>query len=60
MLIAHPGDRRVELLRAVGGRLLPVSADAEGGVYSSKVLSARLETADKQLHVSWEDGFADV
>jgi Uma2 family endonuclease len=60
MLIAHPGDRRVELLRAVGGRLLPVSADAEGGGYSSKVLSARFETADKQLHVSWEDGFADV
>ena len=59
MLIAHPEDRRVELLRAVGGRLLPVDADVEGGVYS-KVMGARFETVDKQLHVSWEDDFADV
>ncbi|MDQ3989273.1 MAG: Uma2 family endonuclease [Actinomycetota bacterium] len=59
MLIAHSEDRRVELLRAVGGRLLPVSADVEGGVYS-KVMGARFETVDKQLHISWEDGSADV
>ncbi|MGH3511838.1 MAG: Uma2 family endonuclease [Pseudonocardiaceae bacterium] len=30
MLIVHPEGRWVELLRAVGGRLLPVSADTEG------------------------------
>jgi len=59
MLIAHPEDRRVELLRFVDGRSTVVSADAEGWVRSD-VLGARFGTADKQLHVSWEDGFADV
>ncbi|MGH3698985.1 MAG: hypothetical protein ACRDRU_29160 [Pseudonocardiaceae bacterium] len=34
MLIVHPEGRWVELLRAVGGRLLSVSADPEGGVRS--------------------------
>jgi len=64
MLIAHPEDRRVELLRFVDGRSTVggsrvISADAEGWVRSD-VLGARFGTADKQLHVSWEDGFADV
>ncbi len=59
MLIAHPGDRRVELLRAVDGRLQSVSPDAEGGDYS-EVMSARFETVDKQLHIAWEDGSAAV
>ena len=59
MLIAHPEDRRVELLRFVDGRSTVVSADAEGWVRSD-VLGARFGTADKQLHVSWEDGFADI
>lgn len=59
MLIAHPRGRRVELLRAVGGRLLPVSADAEGGA-RSEVLGARFTTAGDVLRVGWEDGAADV
>ena len=59
MLIAHPGDRRVELLRAVDGRLRSVSPDAEGGDYS-EVMSARFETVDKQLHIAWGDGSAAV
>ncbi|HWR48112.1 MAG TPA: Uma2 family endonuclease [Pseudonocardiaceae bacterium] len=59
MLIVHPAGRWVELLRAVGGRLLPVSADAEGAVRSD-VLDARFATVEGRLRVTWRDGVADV
>ncbi len=59
MLIAYPDDRHVELLRNVGGRLLPVTVDAEGGVRSG-VLGARFASVDKQLHITWEDGSDEV
>lgn len=55
MLIVHPDCRWVELLRAVGGRLLPVSADAEGGVRCD-VLGARFATVEGRLRITWQDG----
>ncbi|PZS37928.1 MAG: hypothetical protein DLM62_16515 [Pseudonocardiales bacterium] len=59
MLSVHPEGRWVELLRAVGGRLLPVSADAEGGM-RSEVLGARFGTVEGRLRIIWQDGVADV
>lgn len=59
MLIVHPQGRWVELLRAVGGRLLPVSADAEGAV-RSEVLGAQFTTADGRLRITWEDGVSEL
>lgn len=60
MLIVHPGERRVELLRRVGDRLLPVTADAEGQV-RSEVLGAAFGTADgPRLRVAGDEGPAEV
>lgn len=59
MLIVHPEGRWVELLRAMGDRLLPVTADADGAVRSD-VLGAWFATVDGQLRISWQDGVADV
>ena len=56
---AHPGDRRVELLRAVGARFRPVSTDDKETV-RSEVLLAGFRTVAGLLHISWEDGCADV
>lgn len=58
MLIAHPKDRRVELLRAVDGRLQSVGPDDE--TVRSEVLGADFRTVAGLLHISWEDGSADV
>lgn len=46
MLIVHPGERRAELLRRVGDRLLPVTADAEGWV-RSEALGAGFATVER-------------
>jgi hypothetical protein len=51
----HPESRTVELLRVVGDRLLPVSADAEG-MLRSDVLGAQFATVDGRLRVIWPDG----
>jgi hypothetical protein len=59
MLIVHPDGRWVELLRAVGGRLLPVSGDTEGAVRSD-VLGAQFATVEGRLRITWENGVADV
>ncbi|MGH3828176.1 MAG: Uma2 family endonuclease [Pseudonocardiaceae bacterium] len=59
MLILHPTGRWVELLRAVGGRLLPVSADAEGAVHAD-VLDARFATVEDRLRITWRDGVAEL
>lgn len=55
VLVVHPGDRRVELFRLVGNRLLPVSADVEGGVRSD-VLALTCTTGEQQLHLAWDGG----
>ncbi|HET9253937.1 MAG TPA: Uma2 family endonuclease [Pseudonocardiaceae bacterium] len=59
MLIVHPEGRRVELLRAVGGQLLPVSADAQGALRSD-VLATQFATADGTLRITWQDGTAEI
>jgi Uma2 family endonuclease len=59
MLIVHPDGRWVELLRTVGDRLLPVTADAHG-VLRSEVLGAQFATVDGRLRISWQDGVADI
>lgn len=59
MLVVHPQGRRVELLRAVGTTLLPVTADAQGAVRSD-VLGALFVTVAGRLRISWEDGVADI
>lgn len=59
MLIVHLEGRWIELLRAVGSRLLPVSADAHG-VLRSEVLGAQFATVDGRLRITWQDGTADI
>ena len=59
LLVAHPADRRVELFRAVDGRLLPVSADAEGSL-TCDVLGVRFATTDGVLSLRWDGGSADL
>lgn len=59
MLIVHPEGRWVELLRAVGDRLLPVTTDAAGSV-RSEVLGAQFTTVEGRLRITWENGVADV
>lgn len=59
MLIVHPQGRWVELLRSVGGRLLPVSTDAEGAV-RCEVLGAEFATADGRLRITWKDGVSEL
>lgn len=59
MLIVHPQGHWVELLRAVGAKLLPVTADTEGTVRSD-VLGAQFTTVEGRLRITWEDGSAEV
>lgn len=47
------------MLRAVGSRLLPVTADAHG-VLRSEVLGAQFATVDGRLRITWQDGTADI
>lgn len=46
MLIVHPSERRAQLLRRVGDRLLPVTVDAEGWV-RSEALGAGFATVER-------------
>ncbi|MGH3937541.1 MAG: Uma2 family endonuclease [Pseudonocardiaceae bacterium] len=59
MLIVHPQGKWVELLRAVGGRLLPVTADTEGAVRCD-ALGVQFATVGGRLWVTWEDGVAEL
>lgn len=59
MLILHPADRRVELLRAVGGSLMPVQPKSDGSV-ESEVLGIELRTVDGRLRITWPEGSADI
>lgn len=59
MLIAYPDDGRFELLRAVGDRLLPVTADREGAL-RSEVLGAAFTTVAGRLHIAWENDSAEI
>ncbi|NMH81054.1 hypothetical protein [Pseudonocardia xinjiangensis] len=59
MIVAHPHERRVELFRALGGRLVPVQPGAEGEL-TSEVLGIVLRTVDGKLEISWSGGSATV
>jgi hypothetical protein len=59
MIVAHPHDRRVELLRALGGQLVPVQPGASGEL-TSEVLGIVLRTVDGKLEISWSEGSATV
>lgn len=59
MLIVHPEGRRVEFLRNVGGRLLPVSAGSDGALHS-EVLGITLATVDGRLVITWDGGSAQI
>lgn len=59
LLIVHPLEHRVELLRAVDRKLLPVSADAEGAVRSD-VLGVAFQTMAGALRISWPGGAAEL
>lgn len=59
MLVLHPKERRFELLRNLGGRMVPVSPADDGGVLC-EVLGIRLATVDGKLHLTWNGGSADL
>ena len=59
VLVLHPDDRRAELFRLAGDRLLPVSGDEGGGV-CSEVLEVRFTTRDGALELRWDGGSATV
>ncbi len=59
LLIVHAREHRVELLRAVDRRLLPVTSDASGTV-RSEVLDVGLGTVGEALRITWADGSADL
>jgi Uma2 family endonuclease len=59
MIVAHPRERRVELFRAVGGRLVPVQP-GPAGEHVSEVLGITLRTVDGKLEISWDGGSAVV
>jgi len=58
LLVVHPDDRRAEVFRAVGSRLLPVQAT--GGVLGLETLGVELRTVAGALHLSWDEGSAQV
>ncbi|SFO22027.1 Endonuclease, Uma2 family (restriction endonuclease fold) [Pseudonocardia ammonioxydans] len=58
LLVVHPGDRRAEVFRSVGGRLLPVQAT--GGVLGLETLEVELRTGAGVLHLTWDDGSAEI
>lgn len=59
MIVAHPQERRVELFRAVGGRLVPVQPGPDG-VVESEVLGIALRTVDGKLEIAWDGGSATL
>ncbi|WP_142059531.1 Uma2 family endonuclease [Pseudonocardia kunmingensis] len=59
MIVVHPEERRVELFRAVGGRLVPVQSGPDG-VLGSEVLGITLRTVDGKLEITWDGGSATV
>jgi len=59
LLIVHPAGRQFELLRNVGGRLLPVPPDVDG-VFRSDVLDLAVATVAERLVLTWTEGSADI
>lgn len=59
VLVVHPDDRKVELFRAVGGRLLPVQASRAGGL-SAETLGVEFRTVEGRLALTWAEGSAEI
>jgi Uma2 family endonuclease len=59
MLVAHPEERRIELFRAVGGRLVPGQPGPDGA-HTSEVLGITLRTVNGKLEITWDGGSATV
>jgi Uma2 family endonuclease len=59
MIVMHPQQRRVELFRALGGRLIPVQP-GPGGEHTSDVLGMALRTVEGKLEITWDGGSAVV
>ena len=59
MIVAHPMERRVELFRSVGGRLMPVQPGPDGE-HTSEVLGITMRTVDGKLEITWDGGSATV
>lgn len=59
VLVVHPDDRKVELFRAVGGRLLPVQASRAGGL-SAETLGVEFRTVEGRLVLTWAEGSAEI
>jgi Uma2 family endonuclease len=59
MLVAHPEEGRIELFRAVGGRLIPMQP-GPNGEHRSDVLGITLRTVDGKLEITWDGGSATV
>lgn len=59
VLVLHPGEERVELFRAVGDAMAPVTSDREGAV-RSEVLGVRLVPRPGGLRLEWDGGSAQV
>lgn len=59
LLVVHPEDRRVEMFRAVAGRLLPVQASRDGGL-GSEALGVEFCTVDGRLVLTWPEGSAEI
>jgi Uma2 family endonuclease len=59
MMVLHPEELRVELFRAIGGRLVPVQPGPDGE-HTSEVLGITLRTVDGKLEITWDGGSATV
>jgi hypothetical protein len=59
MLVAHPEEGRIELFRAVGGRLIPMQPGPDGE-HTSDVLGITLRSVDGKLEITWDGGSATV
>ncbi|MEJ3659072.1 Uma2 family endonuclease [Actinomycetes bacterium KLBMP 9759] len=59
MIILHPDDRRVELLRSVEGRPVSTQPDTEGA-FTSTVLGITLRSVAGKLRITWPEGSAEI
>jgi Uma2 family endonuclease len=59
MVVAHLEEGRIELFRAVGGRLIPAPPGPDGE-HTSEVLGIDLRTVDGKLEITWDGGSATV
>jgi Uma2 family endonuclease len=59
MIVIHPDEGRVELFRAIGGRLISMQPGPDGR-YESEVLGITVRTIDGKLEITWDGGSATL